>query len=572
MIASSRSTPHLKRRWLMLVRLLGGPLLLALVCAAAIVIREPVIQYNLPVAAHVDERVALSVLKRLHFESFNPKFFSYPSLYFYSTALLIDWNSAEQVMRDGRALNLIYAIMTACITYSFATWLSRQPIAGVVAATLTLFSPILISSSSYLSVDMLFVAFSMAALYTFARFYASPNPKLWWLGSALCGLAVASKYNGVLIILCIVIMELIYSKTVAAELGAHSLGRSLSLRWQTGLLIVAAGLLLVLSLLPSRTFLFVLESPNYVNSVIDSADFAFISRLQQQLRGLALIPLGVLALRRMRIDFLSTFVSHRLLLLVVISVGIMLLTTPFAILDWPLFLYDFGLELKKTSAGTGSGFWRFYRDWYVQRESTIVLIVAVPGTAMAFRQQNKGTLLLLVYFAIVMTSLVTSTRGFPRYLSPALPVLAILSSIGLCSLLAQRSSIRWTIMCAALLGLIASAIGGELSPALVETIERPPDHMYRTYKFVVEHLPESKVFYGGFAPISELAEADFSTTELSRTQLASAEILSSQFKNGDLLLVDVRFERLIDDDFRPKLRLRWHDSSEYELFVYQFIP
>src|ERR1700744_6635978 len=48
----------------------------------------PFATHNLPVVSHVDERTSLEVLGRFHDGSLDPKFFMYPTLYYYVTYFL----------------------------------------------------------------------------------------------------------------------------------------------------------------------------------------------------------------------------------------------------------------------------------------------------------------------------------------------------------------------------------------------------------------------------------------------------------------------------------------------------
>ena len=77
--------------------------LLLVLMLAAMIIYYPRASHNLPVATNVDDRTSLAVLLRFHQGSANPKFFMYPTLYYYLTYALTASGTSVRSSREARA-------------------------------------------------------------------------------------------------------------------------------------------------------------------------------------------------------------------------------------------------------------------------------------------------------------------------------------------------------------------------------------------------------------------------------------------------------------------------------------
>jgi hypothetical protein len=138
-------------------------------CAGLIVVVPaiylPYALHNLPVAAHVDERTSLLVLKHFHDGSLNPQFFMYPMLYYYVTYFLTAAFPFSKVLLYGRLLNLSFVGLTAAIMYCLCERHLESRAAGVVAVLCIVSSTTITDSAAYICTDVLLAATSIAALF-----------------------------------------------------------------------------------------------------------------------------------------------------------------------------------------------------------------------------------------------------------------------------------------------------------------------------------------------------------------------------------------------------------------------
>jgi MYXO-CTERM domain-containing protein len=411
-----------RRDWLLLLALAG-------VLAAAFTVRYPLVYYNVPVAAHVDERAGLVLLYRMEAGTFNPAFFNYPTFYYYLTFFLT--RPFASTLVAGRLLNLFFAGGLAVATYLLAAYLFRARAAGLAAAAFALFSPILIMNGSYIITDILMTLLVVLALLSFSVYFrrGADADRYWLLGVICSGLALSTKYSAAVLVPAYLLAE----GTARGKKGASRLDRPLPhLALPLACLGAAALLLAVTFWLPQSFFLEILRSGGDVDSVIDASDVAFIARIRRLLLlgGLLLAPLALFLLR---FPGVARRLSRVRLLLALLLIGLVfLLGTPYALVSWQQFLYDVGHQLKVNQGGP-SAYWRYYLAWYHDWESDLLLVFAALGLGGYWlRRRRQPEMVLLFFYALLYAVAIgTATRGFVRYLTPLLPLIFAFAGYGL---------------------------------------------------------------------------------------------------------------------------------------------
>ncbi len=520
----------------------------------AFCIRYPLVEYNLPVAAHIDERGSVGILRELRFTSLNPRFFSYPMLYFYTLGGILRFVPFEETLYFGRFLNLLIAMTLSLATWLLAHQITRSHLAAFIAAALTLFSPILVYNASYISVDTLFVTLTLFALWGWTRFFDAPNGKRWLAAAVVTGLAVSTKYNAVLLIPAVIVVELFWGDRIKWR------RETIPTNWWSGLLVLAGAALLLVNLIPLDFFLEIVRSEAAVNSGVDSADSHFIQSTLQKLNLAAILLLtgGVVS----RITILETFAGQLLYPLrrwriywLIFVVGIVfLLVNPFALFEWRIFVRDFGLELKKNALTGEAPVWRHYIVWWWEWESITVIVLAIVGAWAGWQKRRRSTVLFFIYLLLMLFMIGTATRGFVRYLSPVVPIFALFAGVG-AAWLWQRQRVILIVLL-----LLCSA---ELVPKITTQVQRAykTDYMHEGF-IVAKGLQPNTVFAAGFTPIQELRHAGFAYHHLSDEALQTGSFLVD-WQEGDLLLVDAEKLGLMGGDFRPI----WSSTEQLGLYL-----
>ncbi len=520
----------------------------------AFVIRYPLVEYNLPVAAHIDERGSVGILRELRFTSLNPRFFSYPMLYFYSLGAILRFVPFEETLYFGRFLNLLIAMLLGFVTWLFTHQVTRSQLAAFIAATLALFSPVLIYNTSYISVDTLFVTLTLFALWGWVRFFDAPNGKRWLAAAIVTGLAISTKYNAVLLLPAVVVVEIFWGEKISWR--RETVNRRL---WSGLLLFAGVGLLLV-NLIPLDFFLEIVRSEAAVNSGVDSADTQFIRSTLRKITIVALVLMttSVLPFFTTHLPGVASLLNSlrrwRIYWLLLVVAIIFFLVNPFALVSWRIFVRDFGLELKKNALTGDTPVWQQYIIWWWQWESLIVLLLATIGVWSGWEKQRRSLLLLLVYLLFMLFMIGTATRGFVRYLSPIVPIVAILAGVG-AAWIWQRQRFVLVLL------LLFCAV--ELMPKVNTQIERAytVDYMHEGF-IVARDLQPHTVYAAGFTPIQELRHAGFAYRHLSDEELRSGSYLAN-WREGDLLLVDTEKMGFVSGGGRPI----WSSTEQLGLYL-----
>lgn len=187
------------------------------------------IDFGLPhVLARPDELFILGAVIKMHEGNANPGFFDYPGLYmyfvaglyslFYGVGLIAGWFTDSAHFVRNFALNwepyfmlprIAGALLgTATIVLVYA--IARQYFDRIVAALAALFIALAflhVRDSHYATTDVPMTFFVMAAMLATVYVDRGRSARDAWLAGALAGCAASTKYNAVLIVLPMALVE-----------------------------------------------------------------------------------------------------------------------------------------------------------------------------------------------------------------------------------------------------------------------------------------------------------------------------------------------------------------------------
>ena len=542
---------------------------------AAFMLRYSLITNSLLVCANVDERTGLRLLYRLETQGLNPHFFHYPTLYYYATFFVSKLlGPFQDIVYNGRLINLFFG----CILGLFAFFLSKQYhqslFSGLMAATLTLFSPIIIKNNSYIITDILNTVLSISALLFFARYFEQKKFRFWFSGAVLTGLAISTKYNAFLLAIAYVFTE--YLQEPLRQNEERISFRAGFLNWQPKG-IIFSGLFLTVSVIffalyfnfPKDYFFSLIRETGGINAALDSKDMQFILSLRTKLLILSALMLSISFLSYRYQDFFRRFYPIRIYLALLIMGIFFFLSSPFTLISWKSFVYDFGAELKANALSDGGQQWLIYIQHYIKWESMIVLGFFIIGLWSSIKKK-VDVRILIIYLILNYLAIGSATRGFARYLTPLLPVVFVFAGWGI-SDTAEWFHRKKLIRRELFLLLIVIAITFELFPMVSRIISNPRgnDVMYSSYNFIVELQPE-KIYYSGYIPDAELRLRGYTLEEVSwKTMFDLNQSFLDKLGPNDIILVEGRYPATIAKSYGQSIELVWSNAKGYGQFIYK---
>jgi 4-amino-4-deoxy-L-arabinose transferase-like glycosyltransferase len=189
---------------------------LGLTLAAAALLRFWGLATGLPANPGVDEpEVMVRAVNIIKTGDFNPHFFDYPGLYIYLEAVIAavrfvfgamqgQWSALSQAQVTdfylwGRALTAILGTGTVWLLYCAGTRWDKQT--AVLAAILLAVMPVHVRESHFALTDVPMTFFVTACLLLTLRAHERATLRSFALAGAAAGLASATKYNGVLVMM-----------------------------------------------------------------------------------------------------------------------------------------------------------------------------------------------------------------------------------------------------------------------------------------------------------------------------------------------------------------------------------
>jgi 4-amino-4-deoxy-L-arabinose transferase-like glycosyltransferase len=498
-------------------------------------------QYNLPMAANVDERTALGLFVRFHTAGMNPHFFMYPTLYYYLSYFFVHLFPPSELLVWGRILNLSFVGLTSFIAYSFCRLYFLSRAAGLLSAIFIITSPTILNSGSYICTDALLAAFTLASLLLLMQYFQQPTLRNWIIAMIGLGLAAGCKYTALLLFIAYAATEMIYELHSDDRDGGRGSESRISRTFLSGAFAVLGALFLAVAWAFPLSDLLQFASTHHTNPDLrSSADYlTFFHHVR-----MILIFGGAVLLTTALLIFRSAYL-YRLLALKRLYAGlpivllVLVLTTPYSILDPAKFIYDLGAQARGTvMIQNAHAQWRNYYSW-LGNESKTLLLLGLLGFATLMLRSYRRYLIVIVFATLYVFTIGSAHIGFPRYLTPLLPLIYVLAAGFLIQTwTAQKSaSLAYTKILTTMLLVVATA---ELFPKFESSraLSKQKDAFWSSYHLAMD-VHAAKVIYAGLAPSAELSAAGVPVFQTSWASLGSMP-LGNQLDCGELLMFDRR--------------------------------
>jgi hypothetical protein len=525
-------------------------LLLPLLIVASIAIYYPIARHNLPVATYVDDRTSLAILFRFHQGSANPKFFMYPTLYYYLTYALTAPFGFSRMLFTGHLLNLAFVALTAFLSYIFCLRHFGSRVAGLVAACCVLFSPTLLWSGAYLCTDVLLSAMTILSIDWLMRYFETGSSRAWRIAMIAVGCAIATKYTAAILFVTYCIAEVAQSyqqrNREAIQSGEGSAPQFSRTAISIVLLSLCAMCTLVAVFFPVHSILNFVASHRTNLDARSAQDYLlFLNRLRRLAIELAIgTALLFVAVKRFKVVYqcISTKRPYYGLLIIL---GVFVVTTPYSVLDPAKFIYDIGALLRANVVVSGTHQqWSNYWRWLFDTENKLLVVLGILGIGLMAYRAPWRSLIATVYVALYTLAICTPHLGVPRYLDPLIPLLYCGTGLIVSEIWKRLPGINpvWqrTALC-----LVGAMIVVEMVRTTETTVKAAADHdaFYASYQEVLTHSgpdrSKSTIFYAGFAPSLELQLAGYPTREVSWASL-EATPLGAHLGCEDLMILNKR--------------------------------
>lgn len=205
----------MEREWREAIDMRSSALSVALVVLSGAALRFWALGHGIPYAVGVDEpEIVTRAVTMMKTGDFNPHFFDYPGLYIYVQAVVATlrflvgamdglWRSLAEAEPEafylwGRAVTAALGTATVLLVFQIGTrWGARH---ALLAAGLMAVLPSHVRESHYVLTDVPMTFFTtLTFLLTLRADERNTNGAFAWAGAA-AGLAAATKYNGLLVV------------------------------------------------------------------------------------------------------------------------------------------------------------------------------------------------------------------------------------------------------------------------------------------------------------------------------------------------------------------------------------
>jgi hypothetical protein len=208
-----------------------------------------------------------------------------------------------------------------------------------------------------------------------------------------------------------------------------------------------------------------------------------------------------------------------------------------------------------------------YIKFYIEKESILVFVFFIGGLFTAIKTK-KSYLILLLYLIIQYLIIGSATRGFPRYLTPLLPIIFSFSAFGIYSLstyLGKKIKFGKLIIIPIIFFIFLENYH-DVKPILNRRFHY--DDMYESYQYVINNNP-GIIYYSGNIPDVEFELYGLSTVQIAERDL-NIKSLSEVMNFSDILIVDrTRYNLLADNDLNF-LFLEKSFDAEYGQFIFKY--
>lgn len=563
-------------------------ILLPTLVLSALAIYYPLARQNLPVALNVDDRTALGVLLRFHQSGANPKFFMYPTLYFYLTYAVTAGFGISRMLLTGHLLNLALLGFTAWLSALFCVRQFKSRVAALVAAVCVLFSPILAESGAYLCTDILLAAMTILSLDYLMLYFRSRDSQDWLYAMLAVGCAIAAKYTAAVLFIVYAVGEVVYiwRSRKNREPGPDAAGESRFARstvW-AGLVVAGLAAALVAVFFPVQAILhFVALHRTNLATRSTQEYFIFLNHLRRLAIELSAGTLLLLVASWRSQTVYECLALKKLYYGLLVLIGVFVVTTPYSVLDPTKFIYDMGALLRANVVVVGNhSQWSEYGHWLFGLENSALVVLGIFGLGLIIYRLSWLSLTPILFAALHVLAICSAHRGFERYLDPLLPLLYCATGLLVHEIwvaLAKSGPERRTFVlrfaaCVAAIALLGQMIGRTIQNnqaakgntayyTAYEAILKAGSQVQASGSSVGSDLKseQGKILYAGFVPSIELDLAGFKTQEVSWASLSQGPI-GAQLGCSDLLILNVRSagENHLDADHDGSVEVLFNDS------------
>ncbi|HVE14423.1 MAG TPA: glycosyltransferase family 39 protein, partial [Elusimicrobiota bacterium] len=330
---------------------------MALILLVGLSLRLAGLSHGLPLILFRDEAQIISRALSINRHDLNPHIFVWGSLHYYLLkAALSAYAHAHALIPGGaaplprlcmaaRLLSVGLSLLTIVLVYALGRLLSGGR-AGLLGAALFAVSPLAVETSHYGVVESQLGAWSALSLIGLVL-WRTRDRRAWMLAASCAGLAVATKYNAVALLLPIAVAAV--ARALAAKGGLSAP------RLRAFGAVLAAGAAISLGLQAFRA-----EVLNHVATWTNSGslDAVYVRTFDRIREALALVllaggTLAVAAYRRVRwaSDAVRAAASPELWAPLLLALAFFLLAEPFALLDFPAFAQGFFFSFRKQALG-----------------------------------------------------------------------------------------------------------------------------------------------------------------------------------------------------------------------------
>jgi 4-amino-4-deoxy-L-arabinose transferase-like glycosyltransferase len=414
-------------------------ILLGAIMAIALAVRLYGLTFGLPfVHARPDELLVVAKALGFFTSDFNPRFFDYPSLYFYLVGGLFaiyywcgrtaGWFTSAAHFASGthgrwqvlyiigRSATALFGTLTVVWVYRIGAALFEESV-GVLAAFFLSLSFLHVRDSHYATTDVTLTFFAMWSILSLVRLYEDRQWRHAGFAAFYAGLAAGTKYNAVLLALPMMVVE-----------GLHAWPR--------------------------------------------------------------------------RANWRATVRGTYLPLMALVMVATFFVTTPYVLLDHKRALNDFRLLFDSMSAGmTPRGFlepgWIYHLRFSLLHGLGLPLLIAsLAGIVVLARRQPAVALLLSSFPAAYYVTAGASANVFVRYMIPAVPFLCLFAAVfvdGLARVVASRIPVNQSLVATvfALLVIAPSA----WSVVQFDGLLAREDSRVVAARWIDEHVPRGSIVF-----------------------------------------------------------------------------
>ena len=298
---------------------------------------------------------------------------------------------------------------------------------GVVAALCIVDGTTITDSAAYICTDVLLAATSMAALFYLVEFFHYKGRREWLVGMLLLGCAVGCKYTAFLLFISYCMTETLLriqnrreEKENDAWLDAKVPRKVLvCILLGCGLIALAAALVF-----PTTAAMnFIAKTRTNPNLKDPALYLAFFHHIRLLLAKIAILSVAVAILIGWVKMIYDCVALRRLYYGLGIIVLVSIIATPYSLITPRRFLYDLGALARANVIVTSNhAHWGSYASWLAQDENMVLLVLSAIGLGIAAFKKESKFLVVAVYLVVSAFVIGSAHLGYPRYLTPLLPI------------------------------------------------------------------------------------------------------------------------------------------------------